>query len=114
MVGTPDDWTDAEALEFQWGSDHPVFPNRGRGVGLIFQEPRSQRLVGLQVVGPQASSLVDLFSLAMDQEMTLSQFQEQDFCYNPPLKGMWHPLFPASRAAEKRQAEVAATGRYGR
>ena len=113
MVGTPDDWTDAEALEFQWGSDHPVFPTRGRGVGLIFQEPRSQRLVGLQVVGPQASSLVDLFSLAMDQEMTLSQFQEQDFCYNPPLKGMWHPLFLASRAAEKRQAEVA-TGRYGR
>ena len=113
MAGAPDDWNSADSLEFHWGSENSDFPKRAAGVGLLFLEPRSQKLLGLQVVGPQASSLVDLFSLAMDQEMTLSQFQEQDFCYNPPLKGMWHPLFLAARAAEKRDVEIS-TGRYGR
>lgn len=113
VVGQPNDWEFCECLEFQWGSERSPFSLRRPGAGVLLVDPRTERIRGLQAVGPTASNLVDLVSLGMDREMTLSQFQEQDFCYNPPLTGMWHPLYLAARSAEKRVMQNS-IGRYGR
>ena len=88
-------------MAFQWGiPDHP-FSRRNQGLGILFTHPGNQRITGLQAFGAEAASLVNLVSLATEQNMTLAELSEQDFSYTPPLGGLWHPLYLAQRAAQK-------------
>lgn len=100
LVGHPDDWASSEPLEFEWGQPGHPFARRGTGRGVLYWEPRRGRVRGLQAIGPQASALVDLVSLGIEHELTLQQIQDLDFSYNPPLSGLWHPLYLASRTLE--------------
>ena len=100
LVGLPQDWEDCRAVPFQWGdSDHP-FPSRRPGQGVLYVDHK-ETLKGIQVLAPEGSKLVDLASLCIEQELTLSDLQDLDCSYNPPLSSLWHPFYLASRAAEK-------------
>ena len=77
------------------------FPARGRSVALFLSEARGGRLLGAQFVGPQAAAWADLASLALQKDMTLSDFSELDLSYTPPLSHLWHPFLLAARLAEK-------------
>lgn len=109
-LGQPQDWENCSSLRFQWGSESSSFPRRRAGQGLLFFERSSERLRGLQAFGCEAGQLVDILSLSVDKNLTLADLQEQDFAYNPPLSGLWHPLYLASRKAEK--SLQTPTGRY--
>lgn len=101
FVGLPQDWQGCQKTPFSWGSPNHPFLRRQGGHGVLFSDPRSGRLRGIQVLGKQASHLVDLVSLCVEQDLTVQDLQEQDFSYNPPLSGLWHPLYLAARTAEK-------------
>lgn len=100
-VGHPGDWEQSESLEVAFGNSDAPFHARREGRCLFFLEPRSRRLVGAQFVGPQASNLADLASLAMEKNMTLDDLQDLDYSYTPPLSALWHPFYLASRQAER-------------
>jgi len=102
IVGGPRDWEECERLPFEWGSDNSPFPRRGRGTGLLFFHRRTKKLKGLQVFGPEVVSLVDVVSLGVEREMTVDDLEDQDYPYNPPLGGLWHPLYYAARTAGDR------------
>jgi len=99
VLGQPRDWTDAHMTNFEWGRDEHPFARRRKGYGVLFSDPRTQKLKGLQAVGPEAGHLVDLVSLGLERGLTIEELQDQDFCYNPPLSGLWNPLYLASRKA---------------
>ena len=101
LVGLPQDWEACRGVQFEWGEpDHP-FPRRRRGRGVLFVDKQRETLKGIQVLCPEASRLVDLASLCVEQELTLSDLQDLDCCYNPPLSSLWHPFYLASRVGEK-------------
>ncbi len=101
MVGVPQDWRESQALGFQWGKDQHEFSNRRSGEGVLFYEERSGRITGGHFLAPQASSLSDIVSIGIAQNMTIDDFLEQDFSYNPPLAPLWHPLYLAARQRQK-------------
>lgn len=105
VLGQPRDWCDSQALPFQWGSEDSPFYRRRAGRGMLFLERRTGRIRGIQAFGAEASSLVDLVSLACEQNLTLEELSQQDFSYTPPLSGLWHPLYLAYRAYRKQCAD---------
>lgn len=105
VLGQPRDWCDSLALPFRWGSDRSPFHRRRGGRGMLFLERRTGQIRGIQAFGAEASSLVDLVSLACEQNLTLEELSQQDFSYTPPLSGLWHPLYLAFRAYRKECAD---------
>ena len=103
LVGLPSDWNDdvSEAFSFEWGIEGHPFPARQAGLGVLYTDKRTGRLKGLQAVGPDASRLVDVASLSVEQELCLDDLQNFDYAYNPPISALWHPFYLASRAARK-------------
>jgi hypothetical protein len=65
-------------------------------------------LLGAQFVAPEGAALADLASMALSQRLTLSQLQDLDACYTPPLASLWHPFYLAARQAGKIRREVRA------
>lgn len=109
MLGHPAEWKSSLAVEFEWGNPHSPFARRREGIGVLFLDVRSEKIRGVQALGPDASQLVDLVSLACEQGMTLEELSLQDFSYTPPLSGLWHPLYLAHRTRIK-QLQKAETG----
>lgn len=103
VVGHPNDWEGARALAWGWGQDEPDFSTRGRGVGVLLSDSRTGKLVGGQLIGPNAASSVDYLSLAVDQGLTIQELEDQEYSYNPPLSGLWHPFYLAARENTKNQ-----------
>lgn len=106
MVGLPSDWeqdpsTDIQSHPFNWGNDEHPFPSRRAGVGVLYTDRRTGKLKGMQALGPEAARLVDVASLSVEQELCLSDLQNFDYAYNPPLSSLWHPFYLASRTVEK-------------
>ena len=101
LVGLPQDWEDCREVRFEWGEPEHPFPRRRRGRGVLFVDKQRETLKGMQVLCPEGSRLVDLASLCVEQELTLSDLQDLDCCYNPPLSSLWHPFYLASRVGEK-------------
>lgn len=111
MVGQPRDWQDSSALEFHWGNRNSPFPRRRNGQGVLFFEPGTERVKGVQAFGAEAASLVNVVSMAVEQELTIHQLAQQDFTYTPPLSALWHPLYLASRGARNSTRVSYAGGR---
>jgi NADPH-dependent 2,4-dienoyl-CoA reductase/sulfur reductase-like enzyme len=103
LVGTPPDWcnTNTRSFGFEWGQAEHPFSKRRAGVGVLYTDKRTGKLRGMQALGPEASRLVDLASMCVEQELTMACLQNFDYAYNPPLSSLWHPFYLASRAAEK-------------
>ena len=97
IVGQPKDWKNCEQLELNWGTENHTFVRRQTGWAVLFNEPDSKVLRGGQFFGPEIENLVNLTSLAIQQRMTISDFQKSDFAYTPPLSSLWHPLQIAAR-----------------
>lgn len=105
-AGHPDDWTNAESHTVEFGLEGATFPRRKKGCATLLTEPGTGRLVGAQIVAPEATGLADLASIAIGQESTLRELAELDACYTPPLSGLWHPFYLAWRQSEKRSRGV--------
>lgn len=101
VVGQQADWQDCTEHIFHWGQDGHPFPSRQPGVGALFVERGTERLRGLQALGPDAGHLVNLLSLACEKGLTIEDLQDLDYSYNPPLSGLWHPFYLAARQAER-------------
>lgn len=101
LVGLPEDWQACRPIRFEWGESNHPFPQRRQGRGVLFVDKQRETLKGLQVLSPEGSKLVDLASLCIEQGLTLSDLQDLDCCYNPPLSSLWHPFYLASRVGEK-------------
>jgi NADPH-dependent 2,4-dienoyl-CoA reductase/sulfur reductase-like enzyme len=106
-VGHPCDWSQAESHTVDFGSCRAPFPRRRRGRATLFVEPRGGRLLGAQMVAPEACAMADLASLALRQELRLSDLLDLDACYTPPLSSLWHPFYLAARAAQRQTAGAA-------
>jgi NADPH-dependent 2,4-dienoyl-CoA reductase/sulfur reductase-like enzyme len=101
LVGLPQDWEACRKVRFEWGEPEHPFPRRRQGRGVLYVDRQRETLKGIQVLCPEASKLVDLAGLCVEQELTLSDLQDLDYCYNPPLSSLWHPFYLASRVGEK-------------
>lgn len=101
LVGQPQDWRGCESLEINWGPETHAFARRRSGRAVLFTKTGSGRLKGGHFFGPEIEGLVNLVSLAIQQKMTLSDFQDSDFSYTPPLSSLWHPLQIAARVKTK-------------
>lgn len=104
-AGYPEDWEDTEVIELSFGSSASPYARRGPGWGALYLDRRG-RLMGGQFLAPEASSLADLASLAIQQEMTLEQLADLDHSYTPPLASLWHPFYLAARQAVKSRTGV--------
>lgn len=101
VVGQPQDWATADVHKIQWGQSESSFPARRASRAVLFSHRRTEKLLGGQMIGPSCGSMVDLLSLAVDRGMTLSELGEQEYSYNPPLSGLWHPFYLAARKNTK-------------
>lgn len=104
-VGHPEDWQDAQSTIVDFGSTYSPFLKRRPGRALMLTNPHNGRLVGAQFVAPEAAALADLASLALQQELTLAQLEDLDYCYTPPLSSLWHPFYLAARSSHHRLKE---------
>ncbi len=107
-VGHPADWAQAETHTIDFGQASSRFPRRRSGRATFLCEPGGGRLLGAQFVAPEGAALADLASMALSQRLTLSQLQDLDACYTPPLASLWHPFYLAARQAGKIRREVRA------
>lgn len=106
VVGQPGDWSNADCHQVSWGQRDHSFARRQPGRAVLFTQPRTGQLLGGQMFGPNCASMVDLLSLAIDRGMTLSDLEEQEYSYNPPLSGLWHPFYLAARENTKNQGAL--------
>ena len=99
-VGYPKDWTEAISVTLKLPGASP-FPKRQRGCATFLVEPRTERLIGAQFIAPQASAWADLASVAMRNEMKITELAELDLSYTPALSNLWHPFLLVARQVER-------------
>lgn len=81
------------------------FARRASALAHFLFQPRSERLIGAQFVGPQAAAWADLGAMALLKGMRISELAEFVPSYTPPLSSLWHPFVLLARIAEKSKGE---------
>lgn len=99
---------DAENLKIDYatvfvkGTNHPgYYPNQSPIWIKLIYEKRTRRILGAQAVGPQGVVLrIDVFAVAIHNNMTTDELGMTDLCYAPPFAGVWDAIHIASNAAK--------------
>ncbi|GAA0724778.1 CoA-disulfide reductase [Clostridium malenominatum] len=82
--------------------DHPpYYPDpTPLWIKLIYEE-RSGRILGAQAIGKKGAVLrIDMFAIAIHNNMTTSDLGMTDLCYAPPFAGVWDAVHIACNAAK--------------
>lgn len=90
------------ATVFVKATNHPgYYPNQTPIWIKLIYEKRTRRILGAQAVGPQGVVLrIDVFAVAIHNNMTTDQLGMTDLCYAPPFAGVWDAIHIASNAAK--------------
>ena len=87
---------------FVKGTNHPgYYPNQSPIWIKLIYEKRTRRILGAQAIGPQGVVLrIDVFAVAIHNNMTTDELGMTDLCYAPPFAGVWDAVHIASNAAK--------------
>lgn len=87
---------------FVKAADHPAYyPNPTPIWIKIIYETRSRRILGAQAIGNKGVVLrIDMFAIAIHNNMTTEELGMTDLCYAPPFAGVWDAVHIACNAAK--------------
>lgn len=87
---------------FVKSADHPAYyPNPTPIWIKVIYEKRSRRILGAQAIGNKGVVLrIDMFAIAIHNNMTTEEFGMTDLCYAPPFAGVWDAVHIACNAAK--------------
>lgn len=87
---------------FVKAADHPAYyPNPTPIWIKIIYEKRSRRILGAQAIGQKGAVLrIDMFAIAIHNNMTTEDLGMTDLCYAPPFAGVWDAVHIACNAAK--------------
>lgn len=87
---------------FVQSADHPAYyPDQTPIWIKLIYEKRTKRILGAHAIGNKGVVLrIDIFALAIHNEMTTEELGMTDFCYAPPFAGVWDAVHIASNAAK--------------
>lgn len=99
---------DAKNLEVDYetvfikGKNHPgYYPNQTPIWIKLIYEKKTKQILGAQAAGPQGVVLrIDVFAVAIHNNMTTDELGMTDLCYAPPFAGVWDAIHIASNAAK--------------
>lgn len=99
---------DAEALAMEYktvfvkAQDHPAYyPNPTPIWIKLIYEVRTNRILGAQAMGKKGAVLrIDMFAIAIHNNMTTMDLGMTDLCYAPPFAGVWDAVHIACNAAK--------------
>lgn len=82
--------------------DHPgYYPNPTNIWIKLIYERESKRILGAQAIGEKGAVLrVDMFAIAIHNNMTTYELGMTDLCYAPPFAGVWDAVHIACNAAK--------------
>lgn len=67
----------------------------------VIYENRTHRILGAEIVGYEQSAIrINMFALAIHNNMTTEELGMVDFCYAPPFAGVWDAVHIASNSAK--------------
>jgi rhodanese-related sulfurtransferase len=101
-----------------WGTFYDVahyYPEHSELYLKLVYEEDTQRLLGLQVLGPGAAvKRVDVFASLLQRDGKLTDLVDLEFCYAPPYNAALDPLHGLGCAALNREeADVIPVGPFG-
>ncbi|GIM29790.1 CoA-disulfide reductase [Clostridium polyendosporum] len=99
---------EAEALAIEYktvfvkAQDHPAYyPNPTPIWIKLIYEARTNRILGAQAIGKKGAVLrIDMFAIAIHNNMTTMDLGMTDLCYAPPFAGVWDAVHIACNAAK--------------
>ena len=99
---------DAQLLKIDYDTvfvesmDHPdYYPNPTPIWIKLIYEKRTKRILGAHAIGNKGVVLrIDVFAVAIHNEMTTDELGMTDFCYAPPFAGVWDAIHIACNAAK--------------
>ncbi|WP_407272698.1 CoA-disulfide reductase [Radiobacillus sp. PE A8.2] len=99
---------DAERLAIDYvttfveAADHPgYYPNQTPVWIKLVCEKRTRKILGAQSIGPKGVVLrIDVFAVAIHNQMTADDLGMTDLCYAPPFAGVWDAVHIASNAVK--------------
>ncbi|WP_374724564.1 CoA-disulfide reductase [Calidifontibacillus erzurumensis] len=90
------------ATVFVQAVDHPgYYPNQTPIWIKLIYEKRTRRILGAQAAGAKGAVLrIDVFAVAIHNNMTTDELGMTDLCYAPPFASVWDAIHIASNAAK--------------
>jgi len=87
---------------FVKSADHPgYYPNQTPIWIKLICEKRSRRILGAQSIGQKGAVLrIDVFAVAIHNNMTADELGMLDLCYAPPFAGVWDAVHIAANAVK--------------
>lgn len=80
------------------GSKSGYYPGREDLTVTLVADRGSGRLLGGSTVGrDRAAKRIDTLATALDQDMTVAEFERLDLAYAPPFSPVWDPLLVAAK-----------------
>ncbi len=100
--------SEAKALAFDYKTifvkayDHPsYYPNSTPIWIKLIYESRTNRILGAQSIGKKGVVLrIDMFAIAIHNNMTTMELGMTDLCYAPPFAGVWDAVHIVCNAAK--------------
>lgn len=79
----------------------PYYKDQQTIVFKMIVEKRTRRILGVQAVGKEGVVLrIDMFAIAIHNNMTTDEMGMTDLCYAPPFAGVWDAVHIASNAVK--------------
>lgn len=87
---------------FVESADHPgYYPNQTPIWIKLICEKRTKRILGAQAVGKKGAVLrIDIFAVAIHNQMPADELGMTDLCYAPPFAGVWDAVHIACNAVK--------------
>jgi NADPH-dependent 2,4-dienoyl-CoA reductase/sulfur reductase-like enzyme len=87
---------------FVTANDHPAYyPNPTPIWIKLIYEDRTHRILGAQAIGKKGAVMrIDMFAIAIHNNMTTEDLGMVDLCYAPPFAGVWDAVHIACNAAK--------------
>ncbi len=88
--------------EFVQAANHPgYYPGQTPLWIKIICEQRTRRILGAQAIGQEDAVLrIDMFAIAIQNNMPADELGMTDLCYAPPFAGVWDAVHIASNAVK--------------
>ncbi|QGU94384.1 CoA-disulfide reductase [Clostridium bovifaecis] len=87
---------------FVKASDHPAYYPDPTPIWIkLIYEDKSNRILGTQAIGNKGAVMrIDMFAIAIHNNMTTMDLGMTDLCYAPPFAGVWDAIHIACNAAK--------------
>ncbi len=101
LVETINKKIDAKESRIKGSSRVSVYPNSQEISVQIVYELKTGKILGGTIIGKEGAALrINMISLALQNEMTVSDLRNSDFMYTPPFSPLWDPVLIAANQAK--------------